>query len=170
MHTQLTSTPNMQLVIPDLRCILRTLLRRISNTHTNNDVRGFSKQLVLGIAHKCLRALDVVHFAALFLNPGSGAVIIDLNKYLPWDEIWFIEALDSVDYRTSHKCVKNDQNQFVPVWLKDNQTVLDAIKEQFAARINIPVERAVSVMVDVPNSNLNLRDGVDNEDIKEMLT
>ena len=83
MNTQLTSTPNLHLVLPDLRRILRGLLRIIGASRVSNEIKQFFKQLILGVAHKCLRVLDVIHYASAFLNPGSGGTIIDINRYLP---------------------------------------------------------------------------------------
>ena len=86
MNTQLTSTPNLHLVIPDIRSILRALLRIIAAANGSNEIKQFCKLLILCVAHKCLRAVDLIHYASSFLNPGSGGTIIDLNKYLPWEQ------------------------------------------------------------------------------------
>ena len=71
------------------------------------------KFLILGLSHKCLRMLDIPHFAGCLLNPGVGEIKV-LNTYLPWDWQWFIEGVNKENYRVTHRCIKNEHNQFRP--------------------------------------------------------
>ena len=167
MNTQLTSTPNLHLVLPDLRRILRALLRIVGASRGSNEIKQFFKQLILGVAHKCLRVLDVIHYASAYLNPGSGGTIIDINRYLPQDQKQFSKGIESADYRTTHLCVKNEHGKFKPTQLKSNKSISESITDHFATRIDITKEPSFRAHVPQSHSVVNLDDS--NEDLDEML-
>lgn len=98
------------------------------------SVNHWARCLVLGICHKCLRVLGVPHFTATFLNPGV-AKIIDINNFLPWDKQWFMDGLNEVDYRTTHKCIKNDSNSYQPTWVSAGSSIRNEIEKFIAGRI-----------------------------------
>ena len=86
------------------------------------DITMQARFEILGLCPKCLRVLDIPHFSECLLNPGVGR-ILDLNLFLPWTEEWFSQGIDHENYRTTHLGVKNENNKYIPNWLKPSQSI-----------------------------------------------
>ena len=95
MHGQLSTLPNIHHCVLDLMHIFTALLPLTESDMDgeNLDLMNWTRFLLLGLCHKTLRALDLPHFAACFLNPGVGR-IPDLNEFLPWDRQWFSGGIE----------------------------------------------------------------------------
>ena len=89
----------------------------------------------MGYCHKALRVLEPLHYAAFLLNPGTG-YIPDLSDVIPSQEEWFKMELASVDYRVTHKCVKNQSRGFRPTWQSDDGIINNVI-QLFNERLQI---------------------------------
>ena len=88
MHGQRSTKPNMHHCLLDVWKMLTELLV-IARPDSDGDQDEINWEIItwarlelLGICHKCLRVLDLPHFAACLLNPGVGH-IPDLNEFLP---------------------------------------------------------------------------------------
>ena len=69
-----------------------------------------------------------------------------MTSFLPWDKQWFLDDLEEVDYRTTHRSIKNDSKSFRPTWLPDGSTIRDEIVKLIASRLEtepIPAPPAV---------------------------
>ena len=136
MNGQQSQKPNIHHCVLDLMMTL-TDLSRPANRDLNgeeDEISTWARREILGLSHKCLRALQVPHFAGCLLNPGVG-YIPDLNHYLPWDEEWFVFGVTKEDFRTTDKCIKNDTNSYHPTWLQPGETIYAAVINLFAKRI-----------------------------------
>ena len=111
-------------------------LGKLANAGAMRSVNHWARCLVLGVCHKCLRVLGVPHFAAALLNPGFGK-IPDITSYIPYAQQWFMDGLNEVDFRTTDRCVKNNQNRYVPVWFPNGSTIKAEVIKMIAARIEI---------------------------------
>ena len=78
--------------------------------------------------------LNVPHFSAFLLNPGTGH-IPDLNQYLPWHEEWFSSAISGESLRVTHACVKNEFGRYSPTWLQPGETIRKTIVDLLSRRI-----------------------------------
>ena len=134
MDSQTLITPNIHLVIHQILVILAEAKKYID---TMDELGCYWRFIVLGICHKTLRVLEIPHFVSYMLTPCFNK-IPDINSLLPWDKEWFVDALRITDYRTAHRCLKNDTNQYRPLWLKPNQTIREAINEHFAEHMDVP--------------------------------
>ena len=56
------------------------------------------------------------------------------------------------DLGTTHKCVKNNLNEFRPTWLKRDQTLEDAIVESISLRITMPAAPPPDIFPEPPVS------------------
>ena len=130
---QNSTLPNLHHCILDLIKMLKKLAA-LADVPAMRSVNHWARCLILGICHKCLRVLAAPHFAAAFLNAGFGR-IPDLNEFIPRDKQWFTDGLNEVDYRTTHRCIKNDSNEYRPVWLPDGSSIRDAIIKMIANRL-----------------------------------
>ena len=84
MHGQRSTKPSIHLCILDLMKMFMelTVLVNTSGTNISDEISSWAQFLLLGLCHKCLRVLEIPHFAGCLLNPGVGW-IPDLNDYLP---------------------------------------------------------------------------------------
>ena len=84
LHGQVSGNPNIHHCVLDLMVMLTDLrpLAEQGLEGDQNEIVQWARCEILGICHKCLRALDVPHFAGCLLNPGVG-YIPDLNDFLP---------------------------------------------------------------------------------------
>ena len=65
------------------------------------------------------------------------AKISDITDYIPYDPRWFRDGLAEVDFCTTDRCVKNDQNRYLPVWLPDGSTIKGEVIKMISERIKI---------------------------------
>ena len=99
------------------------------------EITLWARCVILGLSHKCLRVLELPHFAGCLLNPGVG-YIPNLNLYLPWNEDWFGNGIAKEDFRTTHACVKNETNRYRPVWLQPGETIYSVIIDFLGRRMH----------------------------------
>ena len=48
-----------------------------------------------------------------------------------------MDGLNEVDFRTTDRCVKNDQNRYNPVWLPNGSTIKGEVVKLIAKRIEV---------------------------------
>ena len=58
-----------------------------------------------------------------------------MNDLLPYKKQWFPDGFNNVDYCTTDKCVKNEENQYRPAWFSDGSNIRDKIATFVAERI-----------------------------------
>ena len=104
-----------------------------------------------GVCHKCLRVLGVPHFAAALLNPGYGK-IPDLTSHIPYAQQWFMDGLNEVDFRTTDRSVKNDQNRYRPVWLPNGSSIKGEVIKLIGKRIEVMESERPAQVGDQPQS------------------
>ena len=86
-HGQLSGKPSIHHCILDLMYMLNELTSIASRSGDGviDELAMWAKFEILALSHKCLRVLDLPHFAGCLLNPGVG-YIPDINEFLPWGE------------------------------------------------------------------------------------
>ena len=168
MHGQRSTKPNIHLCILDLMMIFTEIRTLTSGGEDgdSSDITRWARYLFLGLCHKTLRVLEIPHFAGCLLNPGLG-YIPDLNRFLPWDNDWFTAGITKETYRTTHKCIKNAENLYQPIWVPSGVTIRETVVNFYAKRLdmdssrhsnNVPIRlERVSRNLHIPQSNLNRR-------------
>ena len=60
-----------------------------------------------------------------------------MTSYIPYAQQWFVDGLNEVDLRTTDRCVKNDHNQYRPVWLPNGSSIKGEVIKMIAKRIEV---------------------------------
>lgn len=85
-----------------------------------------------------------------------------MTSYIPYAQQWFIDGLNEVDFRTTDRCVKNDHNQYRPVWLPNGSSIKGEVIKLIAKRIEV-IEGERPAQADEQPQDIDMNDSFEDD-------